>query len=107
MIDEDFKDFFTDHQTNSVLERSEVWNNYSKAELIRDQIREKKALEQKLDEENYIMESLNNFRKQVEASPKLKNELKKAVAVLKEYPELREKVDPTFLNGLVMLDLED
>ena len=107
MVDEVWKDFFTDKQTARVMNSSEVWRNYSRDELARDALRERRAAEAKIDEENNLMASLEEFKQKVASDPKLKAELKKALATLKEHPELKSKVDPNFLNGLALLDLED
>ena len=64
MNDEVWKDFFTDHQTTRVMNSSEVWRNYSQAELARERLREKRALEEKLDRENQILsEQFSEFQK--------------------------------------------
>jgi hypothetical protein len=107
MTDEVWKDFFTDHQTARVMNSSEVWRNYASAELARDNTRVKRAAEDALDRENQLMESVEAFRQRVAGDPKLKEQLVKAAQALKNNPELRDKVDPNFLAGLSMLDLED
>lgn len=107
MIDEVYKEFFTDRQTQRVLNSSEVWRNYSQAELARDQIRAQRTEEERLDRENQLMADLEAFRQKVADNPELKGYLKKVAALLEEQPELREKVDPNFLHGLELLDLED
>jgi ADP-dependent phosphofructokinase/glucokinase len=106
MIDDVYKEFFTDHQTNRVLNTSEVWRNYSQAEMARDVIRQKRAVEEKLDQEHEILSGVEQFRQKVANDPALKEYFKKAAAVLKQHPELKDKVDPNFLNGLSLLDLE-
>jgi len=106
MIDEVWKEFFTDRQTARVMNSSEVWRNYSQAEMARDELRQKRAAEAKVDEENHLLDSLEAFRQKVAADPALKAELKKAAETLKQHPELRDSVDPNFLNGLELLDLD-
>jgi hypothetical protein len=107
MLDEVYKEFFTDRQTQRVLDSSEVWRNYSQAELARDEIREKRALEAKLDSENEILDEIEEFREKVASNPALRAHLKRAAEALKAHPELVAKVDPNFLKGLSLLDLED
>lgn len=107
MNDEVWKDFFTDHQTTRVMNSSEVWRNYSQAELARERLREKRALEEKLDTENKLLSELNAFREKVAGDPKLKAYLKKVADQLDKNPELKNGVDPNFLRGLELLDLED
>jgi hypothetical protein len=53
------------------------------------------------------MADIEAFREKVASDPALKAYLKKAADAIKQYPELKEKVDPNFLNGLALLDLED
>ena len=107
MMDEVYKEFFTDRQTERVLNSSEVWRNYSKAELARDEIRTERALKSKLDEENQLMADVEAFREKVASDPKLKAYLQKVATLLVEQPELKAKVDPNFLKGLELLDLKD
>lgn len=107
MIDEVWKEFFTDHQTKRVMNSSEVWRNYSQAELARDRLRDKRALEEKLDSENQTLAELQEFREKVASNPKLKAYLKKVADQLEAHPELRTGVDPNFLRGLELLDFED
>ena len=107
MVDEIYKEFFRDRQTERVLNSSEVWRNYSQLELAHDAIREKNAMVQKLDDENEVLAGIEDFRQKVASNPKLKAYFQKVSKLLEEQPELRAKVDPTFLKGLELLDLED
>ncbi|MFA5759157.1 MAG: hypothetical protein WC942_07375 [Clostridia bacterium] len=107
MIDEVYKEFFADRQTKRALDSSEVWRNYSNAELDHDVIREKVALEAKLDEENAIFAEIEGFRKKVSNNPKLKSYFKKVSLLLQEHPELKQQVDPAFIKGIELLDFED
>ncbi len=107
MMDEVYKDFFTDHQTRRVMESSEVWRNYSRAELARDEIRQKNAADEKLDKENQLMAQIQEFRQKVASNPELKAYFKKAKAALEANPELRARVDANFIAGIELLDLED
>ena len=107
MNDQVWKDFFDDDQTRRVMNSSEVWRNYSQAELAREQLQKANAVAATLDHENKVMADIETFRAKVANDPALKAKLKKAADVLKEHPELEEKVDQNFLNGLKLLDLED
>lgn len=107
MNDEVWKDFFDDTQTKRVMDSSEVWRNYSQAELAREQLQKANAVTAVLDHENQVMADVVAFREKVASDPALKAYLKKAADVLKQHPELKEKVDLNFLNGLDLLDLED
>jgi len=106
-MDEVWKEFFTDRQTERAMNSSEVWRNYSQAELARDVQREKRTEQEKLDRENALMQSIEDFRRKVAASPALKAKFKQAAQVLEQHPELRDKVDPNFIRGLELLDLDD
>lgn len=107
MSDDIYEDFFKDHQTERALEASEVWQDYFNSETKRDQEKEKEALANKLEEENLIMKELEEFRYIVNSNEKLKTQLKLAAKFIKDYPEMKEKVNANFLNGLELLDLED
>lgn len=105
--DEVWQDFFTDHLTRRALESSEVWRNYSRTELARDALREKRAAEEVIDNENQLLADIEAFRTRVAQSPKLKGYLQKVAKFLEENPEMKSKVNESFLNGLELLDLED
>jgi hypothetical protein len=107
MNDEIWKDFFIDYQTQQALNSSEVWRNYVNAELAREELRTKNAVSKNLETENILLDEIENFRQHVEANPVLKNMFKKASDILKQYPDLKNRVDPNFIKGLELLDLED
>jgi len=107
MMDEVYKEFFTDRQTQRALNSSEVWRNYSQAELARDVLRTNRAEEERLDQENQLIANVEAFRQKVASNPKLKAYLKKVADLLEQQPELKAKVDPNFIQGLELLDLED
>ena len=107
MNDEVWKDFFDDTQTRRAMNSSEVWRNYSQSELAREQIQKANAVTATLDHENQVMADIAAFRQKVADDPALKAHLKKAADVLKQHPELKEKVDQNFLNGLELIDFED
>lgn len=103
-----YRDFLLgDQETERAFDSSEVWKNYSNRTLNRDKELEKLAYERKLKEENELLSSIEEFRNKVNASTKLKNKLKEALAAIIQNPELKTKVDPSFLDGLSLLDLED
>lgn len=106
MIDEVYKEFFRDRQTERALNDSEVWGIYSRYEMANDLAREKRAMEEKLDRENEVFDSVDKFRQKVANDPKLKAYFQKVAALLERQPELRAKVDPNFLAGLELLDLD-
>lgn len=107
MNDEAWKNFFDDDQTRRVLNSSEVWRNYVQAELERESLKKANTMQVILDRENQLMADVDAFRQKVADNPALKSYLKRAADVLKQHPELKERVDQNFLNGLELLDLED
>lgn len=107
MVDEVWKDFFKDQQTERAFNNSEVWRNYSRAEIERDMLREKRAAESIIDKENNIMESVEQFRLKVSNDPILKAKLKKVAELLEQQPELKAKTDPNFVKGLSLIDFEE
>lgn len=107
MNDEVWKDFFDDDQTRRVMNSSEVWRNYVQAELAREELQKANAVKRALDDENLLMADVEAFRQKVASNPALKTYLKRAQDMLKQHPELKERVDPNFLTGLELLDLED
>jgi hypothetical protein len=100
-------DIFDDYQTKLALQDSEVWTHYFNAELASEEARKKEALVSQIDDENQIFDELEQFRQKVSGNPALKNQLRKVCELIEQHPEIKEKVDINFLNGLEMLDLED
>jgi hypothetical protein len=99
--------FFSTEQDNKIMDSSEVWRNYAQAELSRESALEKKAFENKLDEENRIMSEVEQFRQRVASDPVLRAKLKKVADVIDANPEFMDKVDPDFLNGLSLISFEE
>lgn len=99
--------FFSTEQDNKIMDSSEVWRNYAQAELTREASIEKKAIENKLDEENKVMNEVEQFRQRVANDPILRAKLKKIADAIDANPELMEKVDPDFLNGLSLVSFEE
>ena len=81
MNDEVWKDFFDDTQTRRVMDSSEVWRNYSQAELAREQLQKANAVTAALDHENQVMADIDAFRQKVASNPALKAYLKKAAEI--------------------------
>lgn len=107
MADDIFNNLFDDHQTKLALQDSEVWTNYFNVALANDEARQKEVLASKIEEENNTFDELEQFRQKVNNNPILKNQFRKVCELITQHPELKEKVDINFLNGLEMLDLED
>jgi hypothetical protein len=107
LVDEAWKDFYKDKETWEAFNNSEVFKSFARAELERDKLRERRAAKKELDEEVRLEEQFEAFAKKVSESPELKAHLKRAKAALEKDPELAKKVDPGFVNGIKLLNLED
>jgi histidyl-tRNA synthetase len=112
VADEIWKDFFTDYQTRRVLDSSEVFREYARAELERDAARKARepieALEKAAaikDQEEAYLNEIYSLNKKIAENPVLKAKFKQAKAALEAHPELIQKVDPNFIYGLDLLDL--
>ena len=107
MVDEAWKEFFDDEMTWKAFNDSEVFQAYARAELSREAVRTGKAIEAELDMKSQAMQQLDEFQEKLDADPKLRERFKKAKAALDSDPELAKKVDPNFINGIRLLNLED
>jgi hypothetical protein len=107
MRDEVWKEFFIDHDTERAFASSEVFQNYARAELAREEMRKASAIKQKLDEESELLDQLEAFKEKIASDPVLKLRFLKAKAALEANPELIKQVDPNFINGLKILNLLD
>lgn len=94
---------------------SEIFREYMRSEIPKiaeRQEKEKKEaiakdLESKVDAELKVYEELDNFEKTIKASPELLNTFRAVKAKILENPEIMKKADPKFVDGILMLDLED
>lgn len=91
---------------------SEIFREYvnnelrKEAEAVAAQKPTLESMEKELDEELAANAQLEEFQKKVDASPALKEYFKRCKAALKADPSLHKKVDPKFISGVMMLDLE-
>ena len=106
MVKEAWEEFFEDDMTRKSLDSSEVFCEYARSELKREESREKLAAIKEAEEEAKLERNIDNFQKKVDSDEKLKGYLKKAKEALEKDPELAKKVDPNFVNGIKLLDLE-
>ncbi len=92
---------------------SEVFRNYVMAELQKEAVEEanKETPEQKLERDTVEMDNaltaMDKFESQIKRSPQLLARFKAAKEALLANPELLNKVDPNFVQGIMMLDLPD
>ena len=107
MVDEAWKEFLHDDMTWKAFNDSEVFQAYAKREMQREASRKVAVKEAALDEEARLLKQLDDFQEKLEASPELLSRLKKAKAALEANPELAKQVDPNFIAGIKLLNLED
>lgn len=107
MADNIFNNLFDDHQNRLALQDSEVWTSYFNVALANEKALKTEALNTQIDIENNTFDELDDFRQKINDNPMLKNQFRKVCELIEQHPELKEKVDVNFLNGLEMLDLED
>lgn len=107
MKDQVWKEFFTDTQTDRALDNSEVFKAYAKTEILRDDLRKKNAVLNALEQETSALNEIDEFNKKIAANPLLKAKLKQARDHLEMNPELIKTVDPNFIRGLQLLDLDE
>ena len=82
---------------------SEIFREYAKISSLKEA---EKQNQEEIDKEKSI-NSFNALQKQINASPKLKEHFKKIQAALIENEEYREKADPKFVEGVLLLSFED
>jgi hypothetical protein len=107
MVDEAWKEFLHDDMTWKAFNDSEVFREYAKRELQREASRKLGEKEARLDEEARLLKQLDDFQEKLEANPELLTRLKRAKAALEANPELAKQVDPSFITGIKLLNLED
>ena len=93
---------------------SEIFREFVAAELRKEafakteseRVNAQKA-EQELTEKERVLEAMDVFEEKLKQSPELLAKFKTAKQTLLSNPQLIEKVDSNFVNGLMMLDLGD
>lgn len=81
---------------------SEVFRNFAQSELLKEAQEVKEVI---LEDD-----ALNNFeglQKRVHASPKLRGAFKKLQQLFTSDPEYTAKVDRNFVEGVLLLNVED
>jgi hypothetical protein len=107
VMDEVWKEFFTDHQTARALDSSEVFREYARAELARDELRKRAQAQNSMDARIQELNEIEEMNRKVASDPALKAKLRQARDYLEEHPEAVAGVDQNFVRGLSLLDLED
>jgi len=106
VYDEAWKDFFyDDSQTQRVLDGSEVFRNYERAEHQREALRQKLAVDRQEQEEREVLAMLEGIEEQIAKRPALKKKLAEAKRAIETVPGLREKVDPRLVRAFDLIGL--
>ena len=85
---------------------SEVFRNYATSELQKEAT-ENKTAEEEFEIEVELLQNFENFEKKVNTSPQLKLAFQKLQRTFISDPEYTAKVHPSFVEGVMMLKLED
>lgn len=81
---------------------SEVFRNYARNELL------KSASEVPLEiSKEDALDNFEGLEKRINASPDLRNQFKKLQRLFTSDPDYTAKVDPKFVEGILLLDLKD
>src|SRR5690606_240215 len=102
-----YKAFTRDDATERALASSEVFMEYRKAELTREEYIRRINAETQEKEKQETLEAFDEFEKKIASSPELRNKFKQIKAHLDANPDVAAKTDPNFIAGINMLDLED
>lgn len=102
-----YKAFVRDDATEGALRSSEVFMAYREAELKREAELQKRAEADSLKEKADALHMFEVFDKKVASSPTLKAKFKQIKAHLDANPDVAAKVDPNFIEGISMLNLDD
>ena len=103
VYDEAWKEFFDDKMTRNVLNGSEVFRNYERAELQREALREKLAAQKQEQDETQATAMLEAIEKKIASSSALRDKLIKAKQAIETVPGLRHKVDPKLIEALNLI----
>ena len=101
-----YKAFTRDDADKASLRNSEVFQSYAAAESEREQKLAAINERVKKAEEDKAFEAFEQFEQKVKSSPELLQKFREVRAALNANPELIDQVDPSFVAGIDMLDLE-
>ena len=102
-----YKAFIRDDAADEALRSSEVFMAYRQAELKREaEVKVINAREKECEKE-VALKAFDDFEKKIAYSPELKDKFRKIKAHLDAHPEVVPKVDPNFVAGINMLNLEE
>lgn len=89
-----------------LINSSEIFRSYVKSELTKEQ-KNKKTAEQKTAEELEIMDNFEAFQLKINASPKLRQSFKKLQHIFSTNSKYTATVNPKFVEGVMLLNLDD
>jgi len=92
----------TDKMDWAAAMSSEVFRNYAMGEL-----RKEMQQAQNTVNKDAALDDFEAFQRRVNASPRLQQEFKKLQQVFTTDPEYTAKVDPQFVEGVLLLNVED
>jgi len=93
-------------EDNAAFLSSEVFRNFAANELAKEKA-QIKSCEQLENEKTAAIEAFENLQKKVNASVKLKKTFKTLQNQFLTNAELAEKTDPSFLEAVLLLDIEE
>lgn len=85
---------------------SEIFREYVSSELKKEAL-SKKSAEEELDADISLLQDLEGFERKVNASPRLKKAFKKLQHAFTNDPEYTAKVDPKFVESVMLINLEE
>jgi len=85
---------------------SEVFRNYAQNELLKEAQEEAQAAA-KIISKDSALDNFEGLQRRVNASPKLRGVFKKLQQAFTSNPEYTAKVDPNFVEGVLLLNVED
>lgn len=91
---------------------SEIFREYVSNELNREAQekaerpqKEATALKKEMEHREKVLDAFADFEKELKSKPLLLNKFKQARQILLNNPEIADKTDPKFIDGIMMLDL--
>ena len=85
---------------------SEIFREYVSGQLKKEAF-SKKSAEEELDADISLLQDLEGFERKVNASPRLKKAFKKLQHAFTNDPEYTAKVDPKFVESMMLINLEE
>lgn len=96
-----------DYMDERVLMSSEVFREFAKLDEKMQLEAKAEKLELQAELEEQALQELNAFKKRVASDSSLRAKLRRARDYLVANPEVIERVDSKFVDGVLMLDLDE